>query len=466
VSSVEHVSPHSTVEDRAAHGRAARAHAPRSSQSRLEVSADRDPIALLEAQNASRLPELIPIRTGRMLASPLAFYRGAAAVMAHDLASTPSAGLRVQLSGDAHLLNFGGFASPERDLVFDLDDFDETLVGPFEWDVKRLCASVEIAARERGFGSSDRLTVVLTVARAYRRAIRQFATMGDLDVWYARLDARSMLHELKAGHDTKLAKALKRSVVKARSNDGRRAVATLTREVDGELRFVSEPPLIVPLAELVEDSVEASLRAIFRSYRRSLPEDRRVLLERFRYVDLARKVVGVGSVGTRCWVLLMLGRDEHDPLFLQIKEAQASVLEPLVGTSGLASHGQRVVEGQRLMQASSDIFLGWVRAERELDDAPHDFYVRQLRDWKVSVDLEAILPRGLARYAAACGWTLARAHARSGDRIAIAAYLGAGDRFDRAVAGFAAAYADLNEEDHRALAQAVADGKVTALEGA
>jgi uncharacterized protein (DUF2252 family) len=466
VSSVEHVSPHSTVEDRTAHGRAARAQAPRSSQSRLEVSADRDPIALLEAQNASRLPELIPIRNGRMLASPLAFYRGAAAVMARDLASMPSAGLRVQLSGDAHLLNFGGFASPERDLVFDVDDFDETLAGPFEWDVKRLCASVEIAARERGFGSSDRLTVVLTVARAYRRAILEFATMGDLDVWYARIDARSMLHELKAGHDTKLAKALKRSVVKARSNDGRRSLATLTREVDGELRFVSEPPLIVPLAELVEDTVEASIRAIFRSYRRSLPEDRRVLLERFRYVDLARKVVGVGSVGTRCWVLLMLGRDEHDPLFLQIKEAQASVLEPLVGTSGLASHGQRVVEGQRLMQASSDIFLGWVRAERELDGAPHDFYVRQLRDWKVSVDLEAILPRGLARYAAACGWTLARAHARSGDRIAIAAYLGAGDKFDCAVAEFAAAYADLNEDDHRALAQAVADGKVAALEGA
>jgi uncharacterized protein (DUF2252 family) len=466
LSIVSSVLPHSTVADRAAHGRAARARAPRSSQSAFEVAADRDPIAIIEAQNASRVPELVPIRYGRMLVSPLAFFRGAPAVMARDLASMPSAGLRVQLSGDAHLLNFGGFASPERDLVFDLNDFDETLEGPFEWDVKRLGASVEIAARERGFGSSDRRAAVIAVARAYRQAIRQFATMGDLDVWYARLDARTMLDELRAGHDAKLTKSLKRAVVKARSNDGRRALATLTYEVEGELRIVSEPPLIVPLAELVEDDVEATVHAVFRGYRRSLPGDRRVLLERFRYVDLARKVVGVGSVGTRCWVLLMLGRDEHDPLFLQIKEAEASVLEPLVGASGLASHARRVVEGQRLMQASSDIFLGWVHAERELDGAPHDFYVRQLRDWKVSVDLEAILPRGLSFYAAACGWTLARAHARSGDRIAIAAYLGTGDRFDCAVAEFAAAYGDLNEQDHRALVQAVANGEVTALDGA
>jgi uncharacterized protein (DUF2252 family) len=464
VSSVEPALP-LTVEDRAAHGRAARALVNRSSQAAFEVSADRDPIAILEAQNASRLPELVPIRYGRMLASQLAFFRGAAAVMARDLASTSTAGLRVQLSGDAHLLNFGGFASAERDLVFDLNDFDETLGGPFEWDVKRLAASFEIAARARGFGQADRSTAVLGVVRAYREAIRQFATMGDLDVWYSRLDARAMLDELQAGHDARIAKTFKRSVAKARSNDGRRALATLTRQVDGEPRIVSEPPLIVPLAELEEDDVHASLGASFHSYVRSLPQDRRVLLERFHSVDLARKVVGVGSVGTRCWILLMLGRDEHDPLFLQIKEAEASVLEPLVGASGLASHAQRVVEGQRLMQATSDIFLGWVHAERDLDGAPHDFYVRQLRDWKISVDLEAILPRGLAYYAAACGWTLARAHARSGDRIAIAAYLGAGDRFDRAVAEFSAAYADLNEQDHRTLSQAVADGEVTALEG-
>jgi uncharacterized protein (DUF2252 family) len=463
VSNVEAGSP-PTVEDRAAHGRAARALVNRSSQAACEVSADRDPIALLEAQNASRVPELVPIRYGRMLASPLAFYRGAAPVMARDLASTPNAGMRVQLSGDAHLLNFGGFASAERDLVFDLNDFDETLGGPFEWDVKRLAASFEIAARERDFGRADRTTAVLGVVRAYREAIRRFATMGDLDVWYSRLDAGAILDELQAGHEAKLAKTFKRAVAKARSKDGRRALATLTRRVDGEPRIVSEPPLIVPLAELAEDDVHA-IDASFHSYIRSLPQDRRVLLERFRRVDLARKVVGVGSVGTRCWILLMLGRDEQDPLFLQIKEAEASVLEPLVGASGLASHAQRVVEGQRLMQATSDIFLGWVHAERDLDGAPHDFYVRQLRDWKISVDLEAILPRGLAYYAAACGWTLARAHARSGDRIAIAAYLGAGDRFDRAVAEFAGAYADLNERDHRTLVQAVADDEVTALEG-
>jgi uncharacterized protein (DUF2252 family) len=460
------VTPPSTVEERAAHGRAARAGAPRSSQAAVEISADRDPIAILEAQNASRVPELVPIRYGRMLASPLAFFRGAAAVMASDLAPLPSPGLRAQLSGDAHLLNFGGFGSPERDLLFDLNDFDETLEGPFEWDVKRLAASVEVAARERGFGASDRRAAVLTVARSYREAVRQFATMGDLDVWYAHLDARTMLDELRAGHDAKLTKNVERVVAKARLNDGRRALATLTREVDGQLRIVSEPPLIVPLAELADDDgVEETLHEIFSGYRNSLPPDRRVLLERFHYVDLARKVVGVGSVGTRCWIVLMLGRDEHDPLFLQIKEAEASVLEPFAGASRLGSPAQRVVEGQRLMQAASDIFLGWVHGGRDLDRAPHDYYVRQLRDWKASFDVEAILPRGLAYYATACAWTLARAHARSGDRIAIAAYLGAGDTFDRAIADFAAAYANLNEQDHRALAQAVATGQVVAVEG-
>jgi uncharacterized protein (DUF2252 family) len=453
------------VEERAAHGRAVRAETPRSSHAALAAGATRDPIGLLEAQNASRVPELVPIRYGRMLVSPLAFFRGGAAVMAHDLAARPSTGLHTQLSGDAHLSNFGGFASPDRDLVFDLNDFDETLEGPFEWDVKRLAASFEIAARQRDFSAADRSTAVLGVVRAYRDAIRQFATMGDLDVWYARLNAQAMVAKLRAAHDAKLAKTLKRTAAKARLNDGRRALATLTREVDGEPRIVSEPPLIVPVSELADDGTEAYVRASFRSYRRSLPSDRRVLLEQFHYVDLARKVVGVGSVGTRCWILLMLGRDERDPLFLQFKEAEASVLEPVLGPSGVASHGQRVVEGQRLMQASSDIFLGWVHADGELDGAQRDFYVRQLRDWKVSIDLETLLPAGLAYYATACGWTLARAHARSGDRIAIAAYLGAGDTFDRAVGEFASAYADLNEQDHRALGQAVAEGTVSALQG-
>jgi uncharacterized protein (DUF2252 family) len=455
-----------SVEDRAAKGRAARAQVPRSSQSALEVGAERDSVALLEAQNASRVPELVPVRYGRMLASPLAFFRGAATVMAHDLAALPSAGLRAQLSGDAHLLNFGGFASAERDLVFDLNDFDETIPGPFEWDVKRLGASVEIAGRERGFDRADRSGAVAGLVRAYRETMRKFATMGDLDVWYAQLDARSLVGRLRAEHERRLARAVQRSAAKARLNDNWRAFSKLTRQVDGEPRFVSEPPLIVPLAELTGDDTEASVRAIFRKYRRSLPAHRRVLLDRFRSVDVARKVVGIGSVGTRCWALLMLGNDGRDPLLLQVKQADASVLEPLLGMSSSENHGRRVVEGQLLMQASSDIFLGWVHAETDLDGAPHDFYVRQLRDWKVSVELETISPRGLAYYATACAWTLARAHARSGDKVAIAAYLGSSDRFDRAVADYAAAYADLNEHDHRALVQAVAAGKVAALEGA
>jgi len=454
-----------TVNDRAALGRATRAAVPRSSHSALEPAADRDPIALLEAQNASRVPELVPIRYGRMLGSPLAFFRGAATVMAHDLASAPRTALRAQLCGDAHLLNFGVFASPERDLVFDLNDFDETLTGPFEWDVKRLAASFEIAARQRSFDSADRADVVMGVARAYRESIAHFAAIGDLDVWYARLDARSMVEELRAEHDMKLAKTLRNSLARAQSNDGKRALATLTRTVEGEPRIVSEPPLIVPAAELADRDVETAIQGTFRRYARSLPHDRRVLLERFRYVDLARKVVGIGSVGTRSWLLMMLGRDEHDPLFLQIKEAEASVLEPLLGASSYANHGQRVVEGERLMQASSDIFLGWAQADDDLDGGPREYYVRQLRDWKGSVYVETILPRGLAQYGTACGWTLARAHARSGDRVAIASYLGRSDRFDRAITAFAAAYADLYEQDHRALGQAVADGRIAALEG-
>ena len=464
MSNAEPTLRHAPVEDRISLGQAARAVAPRSTQSAVELAAERDPLAVLEAQNASRVPELVPIRHGRMAASAFAFFRGAAAVMARDLAELPNTGLGVQLCGDAHLLNFGGFASPERNLVFDLNDFDETLPGPFEWDVKRLSASLEVAARSRGFDDSARSAAVLAGVGAYRKAIQQFATMGDLDVWYARLDAQSLLDQLRSEHDTKLAKSLGHAVAKARWNDGHRALATLTHDVDGEPRFVSQPPLIVPLAELGDDSVEPSLRSLFRSYARSLQADRRVLLERFRYVDLAHKVVGVGSVGTRCWVMLRVGRDVGDPLFLQVKEAGASVLEPLLGASRLSSHGRRVVEGQRLMQAASDIFLGWVR-DPNAADGPHDYYVRQLRDWKVSLNPETILPRGLARYAAACGWTLARAHARSGDRIAIASYLGASDKFDRAVAEFAAAYADVNERDHSALVAAIAAGTVTAVDG-
>jgi uncharacterized protein (DUF2252 family) len=462
--------PHGTVSERAESGRAARKQAPRSSHEELQLAADRDPIGLLEEQAPSRVPEFVPVRYGRMLVSPFAFFRGAATVMAHDLAGSRQAGLCAQLCGDAHLANFGGFASPERDLVFDLNDFDETLPGPFEWDVKRLATSFEVAARQRSFSKAERTRPVLGVTRSYREAMRQFAAMGDLDVWYSRLDARAIEARLREAHDRKVVRGFQGVAAKAQNRDRMRALAKLTKAVDGEPRFISNPPLIVPLRELVGDEhdrteLESQLHETFRRYRRTLPRDLRALLEGFRYVDLARKVVGVGSVGTRCWVLLLLGRDARDPLFLQIKEAEASVLEPLVGRSRFANHGKRVVEGQRLMQAASDIFLGWVRTEGTLDGAMRDFYVRQLWDWKSSVDMETIRPDGLAAYADACGWTLARAHARSGDRVAIAAYLGKGDTFDRAIAAFAAEYADLNERDHEALVQAVAAGRISATEG-
>jgi uncharacterized protein (DUF2252 family) len=447
-----------TPEERAALGRGARTASPRSSHAELELGPERDPLSVLAAQDASRVPELLPIRYGRMLASPFAFFRGAAAVMAHDLAPLPATGLRAQLCGDAHLVNFGGFGSPERNLVFDLNDFDETRPGPFEWDVKRFAASVEIAGRARGFENPERY--VLAGMAAYREAMSDFAAMHDLDVWYSRLDASAMVGVLHREHDARLAKKLTQVIDKARRNDGRRALATLTRSVNGELRIVFEPPLLVPLSELPPETVrgaEAIISEVLGSYRTSLAADKRVLFDRFHRVDLARKVVGIGSVGTRCWVILLVGRDETDPLFLQVKEAE----QPVVGPAVTGNQGRRVVEGQRLMQAASDIFLGWARTA-DLDGARRDFYVRQLRDWKASIDIETIDPDGLTYYARACGWTLARAHACSGDRIAIAGYLGSSDRFDRAIAAFASAYSDLNEQDHQTLQQAVAAGEVAA----
>jgi uncharacterized protein (DUF2252 family) len=428
------------------------------------VGGNRDPLGLLEEQARSRLTELVPIRHGRMLASPLAFYRGAATVMAHDLATTPTAGLTVQLSGDAHLLNFGGFASPERDLVFDLNDFDETLPGPFEWDVKRLAASFEIAGRDRGLSRRRRERAVLAAARSYREAMRRFASRGDLDVWYARLDANEIDERLRASRGGKLDRRFRRSEARAYGHDHMRALAKLTHRVSDELKLVSDPPLLVPVEELAGGTtLEPLLHKLFQRYGATLPAERRALLERFHPADLARKVVGIGSVGTRCWLLFLVGRDDRDPLFLQIKEAQASVLEPLLGKSATSLHGRRIVEGQRLLQSASDIFLGWIHSDEEVDGCARDFCVRQLWDWKISVDVETIMPRGLVAYAKACGWTLARAHARSGDRIAIASYLGAGERFDRAIAAFAVAYADLNERDHQALVDAVANGRMSAL---
>src|SRR4051812_10459344 len=453
---------HFTASERAARGRATRAECPRSSHADFELAPDRDPVAILEAQASSRVPELVPVRYGRMLVSPFTFYRGAAAVMAHDLASTPRAGLRAQLCGDAHLSNVGGYASPERSLVFDLNDFDETLAGPFEWDLKRLAASFEIAGRDRDFTKAERATAVLAAVRSYREWMRKLAETRNLDVWYASLDVETVERNLHEQQAKRQAASVAKAAAKARTKDSLKAFAKLTHLVDGEPRIVSDPPLIVPASDLAQEAgiqferLESVIHELFREYRRTLQPDRRHLLEEFRMVDLARKVVGVGSVGTRCWIVLLLGRDGDDPLFLQIKEAQASVLEPYLGKSKYENHGERVVAGQRLMQATSDILLGWVHSKETLDGAERDFFVRQLWDWKTSVDLDTIRPKGPELYGRACGFLLARAHARSGDRIAIASYLGKGDTFDRALAEFAVAYADQNERDHAAL-RAAAD---------
>jgi uncharacterized protein (DUF2252 family) len=460
---------HPTAEQRAAIGKAARSLVPRSSHAGWQPRQDRpDPVGLLEQQAQSRVPELVPIRYGRMLTSPFAFYRGGAYLMASDLAGEPRTGLTVQLCGDAHLSNFGAFASPERRLVFSLNDFDETLPGPFEWDVKRLAASFVVAAREMGFSETVRETVTRTVVRTYRETMRDFAAARNMDIWYAHFDIEDVVARYGANVGAKDVKRFEKNVAKARTKDSMRALAKLTSVVDGEPRIVGEPPLIVPIRELAGDSdpvaVEEEMRAILRAYRRSLSRDRRHLLERFRLTDAARKVVGVGSVGTRAWIALLLGRDDDDPLFLQFKEAQPSVLEPFLGKSEFSNSGQRVVEGQRLMQATSDIMLGWTRITG-LDDVQRDFYVRQLWDWKASGEIELLDERRLGVYAQMCGWTLARAHARSGDPIAISAYLGSSDAFDRALVAFGEAYAVQNERDFAALKQAVDDKRVEAVTG-
>ena len=457
-----------TPAERASRGKQARVAVPRESHAAFEPPPDRpDPIGLLEEQATSRVPELVPIRWGRMMVSPFSFYRGAALPMASDLASTPVSGLAVQACGDAHLSNFGIFGSAERRLVFDVNDFDETLPGPWEWDIKRLAASLEVAARGNGFPGKDRREIVTASVGRYRQAMRTFAGMTNLQVWYASLDVDELRAQFDAELKVRQRKTVDKDLAKARTRDSMQEVAKLTRLVDGRPRIISDPPLVVPIDELLprqedEAAFESQLLGLIATYRRTLETDRRFLFETFRYADLARKVVGVGSVGTRCWILLMFGRDESDPLFLQVKEAQASVLARFVGASKYTNQGQRVVAGQRLMQASSDIFLGWDRTEVGLDSQQRDFYVRQLRDWKYSLPIETMLPRGMRAYGEACGWALARAHACSGDRIAIAAYLGGSDVFDKAIARFAAAYADQNERDHRSLADAVAAGRITA----
>ena len=459
---VKHLTPTERVEV----GKAARAAVPRSAHGAWEPSGGRrDPVDLLEEQSASRVRDLVPIRYGRMLVSPFTFFRGAAYLMAADLADSPRTSLRVQLCGDAHLSNFGVFAAPDRRLVFGVNDFDETLPGPFEWDVKRLAASFAVAGRDRGFTTKQRKTINLEVTRSYREAMQSFAAMRTLDVWYATLEAEDVAAQFAAQASGAQRKRFKANLAKARSKDSLRAFSKLTQVVDGQVRFVSDPPLIVPLEDLLPpdrtSEIQHQARELVRSYRRTLNRDRRHLLERFRFVHAARKVVGVGSVGTRAWLLLLLGNDQVDPLILQLKEAQPSVLEPFLGKSEFRNAGQRVVEGQRLTQAASDIMLGWLHTVG-LDGADRDFYVRQLWDGKGSALVELMNPSAMTYYAGICGWALAKGHARSGDAMAIASYLGSSDACDNAVAAFAEAYADQNERDYAALRAAVDAGKVTA----
>ena len=461
--------PHPTPDERAALGKAARAVAPRSGHGDWEPASDRrDPVELLEEQAASRVPELVPIRYGRMLVSPFTFFRGAAYPMAADLADAPRTGLQVQLCGDAHLSNFGGFAGPDRRLVFSINDFDETLPGPFEWDVKRLVASFAVAGRDRNFDAKQRDAINLAVTSSYREAIKSFAAMSTLDLWYSRIDVEEIAALVAQQASAKQRKRFERNLAKTQSKDSLRAFAKLTEIVDGQPRIASDPPLIVPIEDVVSGvervELEEFVRGVIRTYRRTLSADRRQLLERYRYVHSARKVVGVGSVGTRAWIALMLGRDDNDPLFLQLKEAEPSVLEPFLGKSTFNNHGQRVVEGQRLTQAASDIMLGWVRVNM-FDGVSRDFYMRQLWDKKGSALVELMNPMAMTAYAQLCGRALAKAHARSGDAIAIGSYLGAGDNFDRALASFAEAYADQNERDYHALREAVASGRVASEAG-
>jgi uncharacterized protein (DUF2252 family) len=463
-----------TAEEREARGHGARSAAPRSAHGTWRAGPDRgDPVALLADQSRGQVGALVPVRYGRMLLSPFTFYRGAAAIMAADLARTPRSGMSVQLCGDAHLSNFGVFGTPERKMIFDINDFDETLPGPWEWDVKRLAASFEIMGRDRGFAAADRRAIVLTAAREYRKRMRRAARLGTLDAWYDQLDIDALLKiirtEARARPESRpQERRALRSVRQARTRDSARVFARRAAEVGGEPRIVAEPPLIVPVEDLIEPASEwphadTLIESLIGEYRRTLGR-RHHPIEEFHYVHAARKVVGVGSVGTRCYILLFLGRDRDDPLFLQVKEAGPSVLERYLGPSGTGSHGERVVVGQRLMQAATDIFLGWVSA-RGVDGRSRDFYVRQFQDWKGSADVQSMRLAGATVYAGACGATLARAHARWGDRIAIASYLGRGNKFDTAMADFSAAYADQNERDYNAFSAAVKSGRLAAQTG-
>ena len=486
---------HPSIDERKARGLEARERTPPSGHTKWRPAAGRpDPVALLEEQNTTREQDLVPVRHGRMMASPFTFYRGAAKIMATDLKDTPVAGLQAQLCGDAHLSNFGAFASPERRLLFDVNDFDETLPGPIEYDVKRMAASFTIAARNNGFSKADTRAATMMSVRAYREAMASFAQMPTMDIWYAHLDedelrtgirnavAGAARQEKKPGKaGTKAGKAARqeekaaktagkraaKTLAKAHTRDSLQALSKLGELVDGKYRIVSQPPLVVPARELAPtyglspDEVGHAIREQFRAYRATLQDDRRHLLERFEVVDLARKVVGVGSVGTRAFIVLLQGRDANDPLFLQVKEATASVLEANGRKSRYRQHGERVVQGQRMMQAASDIYLGWTKGL----DVRRNFYWRQLRDMKGSAVVEVMTPLGLTYYARICGWTLARAHARSGDPVAMAAYLGGSDAFDNSITDFSQRYADQNERDYQQFANAIRSGRLEAVEG-
>jgi uncharacterized protein (DUF2252 family) len=451
--------------DRVARGKDARAVAPLESHAEFTPGGSRDPVGLLLDQAKSRVPELVPVRHGRMLVSAFTFYRGAALPMAADLAGTPASGLRVQLCGDAHLSNFGAFASPERRLVFEVNDFDETVPGPFEWDVKRLAASLAVAGRDNGFPAKACRKIVLAAAEGYRSAMRTFADQPLLEVWYAHLDIEQAIGEFKSQMKAKRYKKAQKLLAKAHTKDSTLAQRKLTTVADGRRRIISDPPMIMPIEEVFAaidaEAIYQEIRTVLGKYRQTLQSDRRHLLEQFTLIQVARKVVGVGSVGTRAWVLLMDAADGAEPLFLQAKEAQPSVLAEYCGRSQYTNQGERVVAGQHLMQAESDIFLGWTRAAGP-DKADRDFYIRQLKDWKWSAPIELMVPAGMTVYAGLCGWTLARAHARSGDRVALAAYLGGSAAFDQAIADFAEAYADQNERDYAALKTAVKDGRAEA----
>jgi uncharacterized protein (DUF2252 family) len=472
--------PHPTLTDRKAKGKDARERAPLSIHTGWVPAADRpDPVALIEEQDLTREQDLVPIRHGRMMASPFTFFRGAAKIMAADLEDTPRAGLNVQLCGDAHLSNFGAFASPERTLLFDVNDFDETLPGPFEYDVERMAASFTVAARNNGFSRADIRAATLASVKAYREAMAEFAEMGTMEIWYAHLSEQDIMDTLRAlatgGAKTKeeakaakqSEKAAQKTAQKARTRDSLQALSKLGELVDGRYRIVSQPPIVIPARELAAtygmsaDEVAQAIHDQFRAYRATLQDDRRHLLERFEVIDVARKVVGVGSVGTRAFIVLLQGRDERDPLFLQVKEATASVLEDHLPKSKFKQHGERVVQGQRIMQAASDIYLGWTKGVQD----NRYLYWRQLRDMKGSVVVETLPPARLGFYAGVCGWTLARAHARSGDAVALSAYLGKSDKFDRSITDFSESYADQNERDYLEFTKAIESGRLEATEG-